>query len=134
MTLRTIGMGIVFAGLVMMPAAAQDGSRYQLERGEDGFVRLDTYTGQMSLCREVRGDLRCEAADDDLADLREENQRLRDDLRHRGDNASNDLPSEEEMEEIAGWFEHMMAIMMRTMRNAEEEMEQDEERRRDRDR
>ena len=131
MLLRTIGMGLIFASLAIAPAAARDSGRYQLERGEDGFVRLDTYTGQMSLCREVRNDLRCEAATDDIADLREENERLRNELRRGGNFSSNDLPTDEEVEEIASWFERVMVVMMRTMRNVEEEAEEDRERRRD---
>lgn len=48
-------VGIAFAGLWMsllpcVVASAETG-RFQMERVEDGFVRLDTQTGAVSLCR-----------------------------------------------------------------------------------
>jgi len=135
--------------LAALPAAAEENGRYQLERGEEGFVRLDTVTGDMTLCRETASGLSCDATRDDTSDLRRdrdrlrdevrglrrENERLRDELAHYEDYDAGDLPSEEEMEEIAGWFERMMTIMMRTMRRVEDEMDcEDNDDCRDRDR
>lgn len=134
MSLRT--MGILAAVLFLaLPAMAEENGRYQLERGEEGFVRLDTVTGNMTLCRETANGLACDATRDDTSDLRRdrdrlrdenrelqrENERLRAELDDRGVYSDGDLPSEEEMEHIATWFERMMAIMMRTARNVEEE-------------
>jgi len=134
MSLRTIGFTAAMI-LVALPAAAQDNGRYQLERGEEGFVRLDTVTGDMTLCRETDSGLACDATRDDTSDLRRDRDRLRDEnrdlrrenehlraeLEDRGVYSDDDLPSEEEMEHIATWFERMMAIMMRTARNVEDE-------------
>jgi hypothetical protein len=132
-----MGFALV-AVLLALPAAAQDNGRYQLERGEEGFVRLDTVTGDMTLCRETGEGLSCDVTRDDTSDLRRDRDRLRDenrDLRHENErlraeleryedfSAEEDLPSEEEMEHIANWFERMMTIMMRTMRNVEDEMD-----------
>lgn len=148
MSLRTM-MIAAAALLVALPAMAEENGRYQLERSENGFVRLDTMTGEMSLCRETESGLSCEMTHDDVADLRRErdqlrhenrdlareNQRLRDELERRGDFSEDDLPSDEEMEHIANWFERMMTIMMRTMRNVEDEVDcQNDEDCRDRDR
>lgn len=134
MSLRTMGFAAAMV-LFALPALAQDNGRYQLERGEEGFVRLDTVTGDMTLCRETDSGLACDATRDDTSDLRRdrdrlrdenrdlrrENERLRDELASRGDFSESDLPSDEEMEHIATWFERMMAIMMRTARNVEDE-------------
>lgn len=136
MSLRTIGFAAAVA-LIALPAAAQDNGRYQLERGEEGFVRLDTVTGDMTLCRETESGLACDTTRDDTSDLRRDRDRLRDenrDLQRENErlhaeleryedfSAEEDLPSEEEMEHIANWFERMMTIMMRTARNVEDEM------------
>jgi Mg2+ and Co2+ transporter CorA len=48
----------------MPPAIAQD-ERYALERTDDGYVRMDLRTGQMSLCTEQAGQLVCRLAADD---------------------------------------------------------------------
>ena len=50
------------AGLAALPAAAEEAERYRLERTEDGYVRLDTATGAMTLCREADGRLVCAPA------------------------------------------------------------------------
>ena len=139
MSLRTIGC-LAAALLFASPALAQENGRYQLERGDGGFVRLDTVTGEMTLCRETGNGLSCERSReqdmdlrrdrdqlrDEVRELRRENERLRDELAHYDDYRTDELPSDEEMEEIAGWFERMMAIMMRTMRNVEDEMDCEE--------
>ena len=137
MSLRTMGLAAAMI-IVALPAAAQENGRYQLERGEEGFVRLDTVTGDMTLCRETGSGLACDATRDDTSDLRRDRDRLLDenrDLRRENEHLraeleryedfspEEDLPSDEEMEHIANWFERMMAIMMRTMRNVEDEMD-----------
>lgn len=38
--------------------------RYQMEKTEDGLVRLDTRTGEMSICHQRAGEIVCEAAHD----------------------------------------------------------------------
>jgi len=140
MSLRT--MGIAAALLLALPAAAEENGRYSLERGEEGFVRLDTVTGEMSLCRETGEGLSCDTARDEVAEMRRERDELRDenrDLRRENENlreevdryeefSTSDLPSEEEVEEIATWFERVLVIMARTMRNAEDEIDRELER------
>jgi hypothetical protein len=58
------------SGLALLIAAgahAQEpgSSRYTLERTENGFVRLDTRTGEMSICTERTGQLVCRLAADE---------------------------------------------------------------------
>ncbi len=138
MSLRPICF-VAAAMLLALPAGAQESGRYSLERGEDGFVRLDTMTGEMSLCRETGDGLSCDTARDDAAELRRErdrlhdenrelareNEQLRDELARYDDFSTEGLPSEEEIEEVATWFERVLVIMARTMRNAEEQIDEE---------
>ncbi len=48
-----------------MPAALAQEERYALERTDDSYVRMDTRTGQVSLCTEQSGQLVCRLAADD---------------------------------------------------------------------
>lgn len=47
------------------PALAQEADRYALERTDDGYVRMDKRTGEMSICTEQAGQLVCKLAADD---------------------------------------------------------------------
>src|SRR5690606_28884330 len=58
------------------PALAQDAERYQLERTKDGYVRLDTTTGRMSLCEQRGERLVCRAA----AEERDAHEQMSNDL------------------------------------------------------
>ncbi|MGI9380739.1 MAG: hypothetical protein ACR2OW_13940 [Methyloligellaceae bacterium] len=73
----------VTAGAVS-PALAEETGRYSMSQVEDGFLRLDSVTGEVSLCRKQQDDWRCRTVADDLeklsseiAELREENKELK---------------------------------------------------------
>src|SRR5262245_30510890 len=51
---------LVFAGLAGSASGAED--RYRLERTQNGYVRMDTQTGEMSICEERTNELICRAA------------------------------------------------------------------------
>ena len=57
---------VLLAGL-HASAHAQDAERYRLEKTENGYVRMDTQTGSMSLCSEKDGQLICRLAADESA-------------------------------------------------------------------
>lgn len=61
---RMIACSAVMA-MTLLPASAQDVEHYQLERTQDGYVRLDTVTGRMTLCTERDGQLVCRMAAED---------------------------------------------------------------------
>lgn len=64
-----------------VPAAlAQDMQRYELQKTENGYVRLDTESGAMSVCSERDGQLVCRMAADDRLALEDETERLRGEL------------------------------------------------------
>lgn len=92
------GLAIVIAALVMAASAwAEDnagdagGGRYKFSKVADGFVRLDTQTGQVALCGKQSVGWACLAAPEDravleneIARLHKENGTLKSDLISRG--------------------------------------------------
>jgi tetrahydromethanopterin S-methyltransferase subunit B len=57
-------------------AAAADADRYRLERTDNGFVRMDTRTGEMSVCEERWNELVCRLAADERTAVQAEIERL----------------------------------------------------------
>jgi hypothetical protein len=67
------------AALCLLPGAAvgQDRpGRYAMSPVENGFVRLDTETGAVSLCSRKDGTWKCEAMEDEAMALRQQVERL----------------------------------------------------------
>lgn len=119
----TLACAAAFAGLCILPAAAQDAERYRLERTQDGYVRLDTATGAMTLCRETEGRLVCaparqEAAQEtgaatDLESLRERLRILEGRVSALESGAPvAGLPPEEEFERGIGYMERFFRMFM----------------------
>jgi len=89
---------IVLGGISLLaPASAEDAppgndeGRYTFNKVEDGFVRLDTQTGDVSLCSRRAVGWACQAAPEDravleneIARLRTENAALKKDILSRG--------------------------------------------------
>ncbi|MCO6389072.1 DUF4988 domain-containing protein [Aliihoeflea sp. 40Bstr573] len=108
--MRHLLVAAALFGTLTVPALAQETERYRLERTDTGFVRMDTSTGQMSVCEERSGQLVCRTSTDERAAYEE---RI-DDLERRVEalerqaGASNDatdaLPSEEEFERSLGYM------------------------------
>ena len=69
------------AALLLLAAApagaAELSGRYVLEKVPEGYLRLDSATGQVSLCASSEGQWRCSAVPDDTAALTAENERLK---------------------------------------------------------
>ncbi len=67
--------------LVLLPvlaagASAADTENFRLERSQKGYVRMDTRTGQMSICEEKWGELVCRVAADERTAVQDEIERL----------------------------------------------------------
>ncbi|WP_157018666.1 hypothetical protein [Mesorhizobium xinjiangense] len=103
-------------------ASAQDSGRYQLEKTNEGYVRMDTETGQMSICEERSGQLVCKLAADDRDALQDQIEALQDDVAAidkrlsalEGETpATNDgLPTEEEFEKSMSYMERFFRRFM----------------------
>lgn len=121
-----LAAGLALAG----PSQAQDSARYRLEPSGEGYVRMDTRTGEMSVCR-MRGEqLVCTLAADERraydAEIDALHGRL-DALEQRlaaleqgaPADGGEALPSEEEFEQTLGLMERFMRRFMGVMRDLE---------------
>jgi hypothetical protein len=88
---------VIAAWCLIAPAAADDaapdseGGRYMFNKVADGFVRLDTRSGEVALCSQRTVGWACEVAPEDrtvleneIARLRSENAALKKDILSRG--------------------------------------------------
>ena len=57
-------------------ASAEETDRYRLEKSDNGYVRMDTVTGEMSICEERSGQLVCKLAADERAAFQDDIDRL----------------------------------------------------------
>ncbi|CAN0654108.1 hypothetical protein JF546_08690 [Nitratireductor aquimarinus] len=112
-------------------AMAQDAERFRLERTEEGYVRMDTRTGSMSICRERSGQLVCSPAADERTAYEEDITALQDRLdaleerlaalENANPQAASELPSEEEFEQTLGLMERFFRRFMGIVKDFEEE-------------
>jgi len=62
-------------------ASAAEPDRYRLEKTPNGYVRMDTTTGEMSICQEKWGELVCKIAADERTAVQDEIERLQSDIK-----------------------------------------------------
>lgn len=130
---KTFALACLAALLAASTAMAQDTrpGRYTMHKTEDGFVRLDTETGAISMCRKSGSSWSCNDLDErtdgppnrsgpsDLAaanrELKAEIKRLEELLELRGNNRQNSepkksfkLPTEREVDQALDYFERML--------------------------
>lgn len=106
-------------------AGAQEG-RYRMERTEGGFVRLDTASGDVSLCKETDGQITCRMAADERAAFEKELDLLTERveaLEKAQNSALSDikprLPTDEEIDRTMSIMERMMQRFMGIVKNLE---------------
>ena len=109
--MRHLVVAVALGGMLAVPALAQETERYRLERTDTGFVRMDTTTGQMSVCEERSGQLVCRTSTDERAayeeridDLERRVEALEERTPGNADGGTNALPSEEEFERSLGYM------------------------------
>src|SRR5262245_51971042 len=66
---------VLVAGLAGS-AHGEEVDRYRLEKTENGYIRMDTRTGEVSTCEETTGQLVCRIAADERLALQDEIERL----------------------------------------------------------
>lgn len=118
---------IVIATLLAGSAHAEGEGRYRMEKTEGGFVRLDTATGEVSLCRERDGQIVCRMAADERAAFEKELDLLTkrvEALEKGGATALTDakpaLPTDEEIDRTMSIMEKMMQRFMGIVKNLED--------------
>lgn len=115
------------------PAMAEDDGRYRLEKTPDGYVRMDTRTGEMSLCEMRGGQLVCKLAADERSALQDEIDRLATRLAAVEERLAkieenpilkpeNLLPSEEEFQRSLGMMEQFFRKFMGIVKEMDEEL------------
>ncbi len=119
--------GVVLATLIAFPALAQEAApgRYTMTPAGEGMLRLDTQTGEVSVCSNVSGNWTCASVPDDrialeneINRLNAENRRLRVELGKPGDGGGEvdpegktpgwRLPNDREVAEFRSFLEKMM--------------------------
>lgn len=118
----TAAMLMATAFLFTLPAVAQDQpGRYAMKDTEDGILRLDTQTGDVSYCHKKSARWVCEMAADDrsalhdeIASLHEKNEQLEQKIAKlqkkpgAGEKNQLNIPSDEDMDQIMGFMERLM--------------------------
>ncbi|MCT7378595.1 hypothetical protein [Chelativorans salis] len=117
-------------------AYAQGAERFRLEKTESGYMRMDTQTGAMSLCRERSGQLVCNVAADEREAYETEIEALRERvsalearveaLEERAGEVTSTLPSEEEFEQTLGLMERFFRRFMDIVKGLEEDRGQEQ--------
>jgi hypothetical protein len=126
---QTIAALAVGLGLgLMVPVHAEEVSpgRYSMQKSETGLARLDTETGEVSLCRENNGELVCRMAADERAAFERELDLLTKRVEaleravESGETARKpDLPDDEEIDRAMGIMEKMMRKFMEIAKELE---------------
>jgi len=118
---------IFVAALAAGSAQAEGEGRYRMEKTDGGLVRLDTATGEVSLCREQEGQIVCRMAADERAAFEKELDLLtkRVEALEKGGAtgetaAKPSLPTDEEIDRTMTIMEKMMQRFMGIVKNLEE--------------
>lgn len=121
-----VGLGAIGASVAAPPPGDSDKpGRYSMQPAEGGFLRLDTVTGDVSLCARSAQTFECKPVKDDrdlqaeLARLSTENKELRGEIKrledmlglnggpHKG-NRKLELPTEEDVDKALSYVERML--------------------------
>lgn len=118
-----------FAAMTAAPAFAQEVERYRLERDGDAYIRLDTETGRMALCREREGQLVCRMAAEEREAYDRQFDALHDRIKELEERVATlesgrpaaGLPGEEEFEQTLGYMERFLRRFMGVVKDLERE-------------
>ena len=122
----------LIAGLSAGPASAAETQRYQMEKTDKGYVRMDTQTGEMSICEDRDNQLVCKLAADERSALQDEIGRLQTELKAIDERIvtlensltarmESKLPTEEEFQKSMGYMERFFRSFMGIVKDMEKE-------------
>lgn len=119
------------AALTAGAAHAEGEGRYRMEKTDTGFVRLDTASGDLSLCQEKDGQIVCRMAADERAAFEKELdlltkrvEALEKAVATGQSTAKPALPSDEEIDRTMSIMEKMMQRFMGIVKNLEDGKEE----------
>ena len=123
-----VSLAAICIAAPVLASEPQESARYEMERVEDGFLRLDRRTGEVSHCREIQGAWACQLVPDErkayekrIRELEKKNAELRKRLEARGN--KDELPSEEELDKAFSFFGAFMDRFTELMRHFRDRME-----------
>jgi predicted nuclease with TOPRIM domain len=141
--MRTIAL---ISSILLLPlaggASAAEPDRYRLEKTPNGYVRMDTRTGQMSICQEKWGELVCKIAADERTAVQDEIERLQTEMKALEDRLGSvkalegrvaklensltakieqSLPTEEDFNRTMGYMERFFRSFMAIVKDFENE-------------
>jgi hypothetical protein len=121
-------------------ASAAETDRYRLEKTPNGYVRMDTRTGEMSICEERWGELVCKLAADERTAVQDEIDRLQAEIKELDDRLASvkaledrvaklenslsarieqSLPTEEDFNRTMGYMERFFRSFMAIVKDFE---------------
>ena len=116
--MRGLLLSLALGLLVLAPVHAQedralsDNGRFTMTPASNGFLRLDTRTGSVSLCTVVNGAAECRMAADDRAALLDEIDRLRKEAASTARRAPADRPYLDQgftyLEQLLAWMKSVI--------------------------
>ena len=127
---------LVVPALLVLAAAAtaqsEETDRYRLEKSANGYVRMDTQTGAMSICEEKTGQLVCRMAADERAAFQDEIDRLQGSVKALDDRVAklenslsarleSSLPSEEDFNKTMSYMERFLRGFMDIVKDMEKD-------------
>ncbi len=132
-TIASLVAGTVLAGA----AIAAETERYRLERSDSGYVRMDTQTGEMSICEERGGQLVCRVAADERSAFQTDVDRLEATVKALESRVSalenslaqrleKSLPSEEDFERTMSYMERFFRGFLGIVKEFEEEQPEED--------
>lgn len=129
--MRIAGLAALVLAATVPGSLAQDTeTRYSLEKTADGYVRMDTRTGEMSLCTERAGQLVCRIAADERSAWQNELDRVTrrlDEVEKRlgaleaSPPVQDALPTEEQFEQSLSFMERFFRRFIDIAKDLDEE-------------
>ncbi|WP_114389142.1 hypothetical protein [Notoacmeibacter marinus] len=125
-----LGMGLVAAVMASSPEAQAAPDRYVMDRTEDGWVRMDGQTGEITVCRQQGGKLTCQTdlpdgraapADQTRIDRLEERVAKLESRLQAGAAEKEPLPSEEEFDQALGYMQRFFEAFRDMVRDLQAE-------------
>ena len=132
MRLQHILIPAALVSLVAASAWSEEADRYRLEKSANGYVRLDTQTGAMSICEERTGQLVCKMAADERAAFQDEVDRLQSSMKAMDERVTklenslsarleSKLPSEEDFSKTMSYMERFLRGFMGIVKDMEKD-------------
>ena len=123
MRLQHVLIPAVLVSLVAASAYSEETDRYRLEKSTNGYVRMDTQTGAMSICEERSGQLVCKMAADERTAFQDEIDRLQTSMKAMDERITklenspsarleSNLPSEEDFNKTMNYMERFVRGFM----------------------